>query len=272
MLPPVEVARMLERVVVRGDLSVMSDQDKVRYYRQVCSVVGIPLELRPFEFIKLNGREVLYVLRSCTEYLRDQRGIACTIESRKELPGELFEVVVKVIDRTGRTDFGSGIVSLRGLSGEARANAMMKAETKAKRRATLSISGLGLLDESEVSEHPCRSMVATPGAAAPDDSPSVPDAPAFAAWRDAGDEPEGVKRVVGVVTTARESSDAKGPIVKATVSIEGDGGTIEVATRDTGAYGPLSAAVAGRMLVEVRFVEVGSARKLVSVELAGGGA
>ena len=36
--------------------------------------------------------------------------------------------------------------------GEQLANAMMKAETKAKRRVTLSICGLGLLDETEVED------------------------------------------------------------------------------------------------------------------------
>ena len=44
----------------------------------------------------------------------------------------------------------TGIVNIKGLSGEALANAVMKAETKAKRRATLSLVGLGFLDESEV--------------------------------------------------------------------------------------------------------------------------
>jgi hypothetical protein len=43
-------------------------------------------------------------------------------------------------------------VAVKGLIGEALANAYMKSETKAKRRVTLSIMGLGLLDESEISE------------------------------------------------------------------------------------------------------------------------
>jgi hypothetical protein len=40
------------------------------------------------------------------------------------------------------------------LKGEARANAELKAVTKAKRRATLSICGLGWLDETEVDDIP----------------------------------------------------------------------------------------------------------------------
>jgi hypothetical protein len=50
----------------------------------------------------------------------------------------------------GRQDESIGAVSIDGLKGELRANALMRAETKAKRRVTLSICGLAFLDESEV--------------------------------------------------------------------------------------------------------------------------
>jgi hypothetical protein len=52
----------------------------------------------------------------------------------------------------GRIDEATGAVTISGLKGEALANAMMKAETKAKRRVTLSMSGLNMLDESEVKD------------------------------------------------------------------------------------------------------------------------
>jgi hypothetical protein len=53
-------------------------------------------------------------------------------------------------------------VWVKGLSGEALANALMKAETKAKRRATLSICGLGMLDETEVEDVPGVRLPAPP--------------------------------------------------------------------------------------------------------------
>jgi hypothetical protein len=40
------------------------------------------------------------------------------------------------------------------LKGDALANALMKAETKAKRRVTLSLAGLGWLDETEIASIP----------------------------------------------------------------------------------------------------------------------
>ena len=65
----------------------------------------------------------------------------------------MFLVVAKVANKTGRTDVSTGAVSIGGLKGENLANALMKAETKAKRRATLSICGLGFLDgETELGD------------------------------------------------------------------------------------------------------------------------
>src|SRR6516162_3098534 len=50
----------------------------------------------------------------------------------------------------GRIDTSIGAVSIGGLKGDNKCNALMKAETKAKRRLTLSICGLGMLDETEI--------------------------------------------------------------------------------------------------------------------------
>lgn len=260
LMPPAQVAKMLEQVIIKGNLNVMNPADKVRYYQQVCGVIGIPVELRPFEFISMQGKEVLYVLRSCTEWLRDQRGIACKVASRKQIPGDLYEVVVEVMDRTGRQDFASGLVSVKGLAGENLANAIMKAETKAKRRATLSISGLGMLDESEV-DHPGRSVAAVLSENTDDAAPLE-----FKPWADST-IPPGAKRVLGAVTSARETIDKTGSLVRAMIAIEGDGGTIEVATRDMGAFAALECATATKGLYCIQFVQIDAdkPRKLVSI-------
>ena len=57
-------------------------------------------------------------------------------------------------DKQGRVDELHRRGAHRGLKGEAKANAMMKAETKGKRRVTLSICGLGMLDETETGSIP----------------------------------------------------------------------------------------------------------------------
>ncbi len=66
----------------------------------------------------------------------------------------IYSVTAMATDKTGRTDESIGAVPIDGMKGETRANAMMKAETKAKRRVTLSICGLGMLDETEVETIP----------------------------------------------------------------------------------------------------------------------
>jgi hypothetical protein len=63
-------------------------------------------------------------------------------------------VTVTATDATGRRDSDMGVVSTKNLAGENLANAILKAITKAKRRVTLSICGLGMLDETEVADIP----------------------------------------------------------------------------------------------------------------------
>jgi len=76
----------------------------------------------------------------------------------------LYIVTAYVEDGKGRQDASTGAVCIKNLKGDDLANAIMKAETKAKRRATLSICGLGILDESEtdtIGEY--KKMVTNPG-------------------------------------------------------------------------------------------------------------
>ncbi len=58
---------------------------------------------------------------------------------------------VKISNPDGRIGFNVGAVPIVGTAGEDRSNAVMKAYTKAERRATLAFAGLGIPDESEVS-------------------------------------------------------------------------------------------------------------------------
>jgi hypothetical protein len=142
-------AEIIERVLLVGDLAELKPQERVNYYRAVCESLGLNPFTRPFEYIKLNGKLVLYARRDCTDQLRRLHRISVTISSRERLD-ETYIVTARATDSDGRTDEAIGAVSLKGASGEMLANLLMKAETKAKRRATLSLVGLGWLDETEV--------------------------------------------------------------------------------------------------------------------------
>lgn len=144
-----ESAAIVESVVIGGDLGRLTAEQRVAYYRQVCDSVGLNPWTRPFDYLVLNGKLTLYANRGASDQLRRLRAISIEKVEREELDG-IFLVTVYGRDKDNRVDTAIGAVPIDGLKGEARANAMMKAETKAKRRLTLALAGLGWLDESEV--------------------------------------------------------------------------------------------------------------------------
>jgi hypothetical protein len=146
-------AALIEQVVMLGDLSKLSAADRIAYYRAVCESVGLNPLTRPFQYLTLNNRLILYAGKDATDQLRAIRGISVTKLERDQSP-ESYDVTSYGVDRTGRQDSSIGSVSIAGLRGEALANAKMKAETKSKRRLTLSLAGLGFLDETEVGSIP----------------------------------------------------------------------------------------------------------------------
>jgi hypothetical protein len=144
---------LLEKVVVGGDLSRLSPAQRVQYYQAVCQSLGLNPLTRPFDYLHLNGRLMLYANRTCTDQLRTNRNISVKITARDVLD-DVYIVTAWGRLPDGREDEATGAVSIAGLKGEMRANAMMKAETKAKRRLTLSLAGLGWMDETEVDTDP----------------------------------------------------------------------------------------------------------------------
>ena len=146
-------AATIENVLIRGDLKDLSEQQRTEYYLQVCQSLGLNPSTRPFDFLVLNGKLQLYARRDACDQLRKINGISVEIVSR-EIDGELLTVHARAKDKTGRTDEDFGVVPFRKGAGEIQANLAMKAVTKAKRRVTLSICGLGFMDESEVADVP----------------------------------------------------------------------------------------------------------------------
>lgn len=149
---------IMESVVVHGDLSRLDSTERTAYYLRVCESAGLNPHTKPFEYLRLNGREILYATRTCTDQLRKIHGVSIRVTSREHV-GDVYVVAVSATDSTGRTDESTGAVTVGSITGDTLANALMKAETKAKRRVTLSICGLGWLDESELETVPNSRMV-----------------------------------------------------------------------------------------------------------------
>ena len=186
-----EIARpdvlAIEALLVQGDLGKLSPEQRVKYYDSVCVSLGLNKLTQPFAYLVLNGK---------------------TVEG-------VYLVTAKGRDKTGRTDASTGAVTIAGLKGDNLANALMKAETKAKRRLTLSLCGLGMLDESELETIPAEARTvpaATASVSLPaavervDDQDGEPEhlAPTAAAgprpnWQASKWPPSGVQETVGTL-------------------------------------------------------------------------
>lgn len=148
-----EIGHILERVIVAGDLSRLEPIERVKYYNLTCESLGLNPFTKPFDYMSLNGKLTLYPKKDATEQLRKINKISIT-KLEEKLENGIYKVIAYAQDAEGRTDIGTGVVSVSGLKGDALSNAIMKAETKAKRRVTLSIVGLGWVDESEIESIP----------------------------------------------------------------------------------------------------------------------
>jgi hypothetical protein len=149
---------IIEAVMIKGEQ--LTPIERAKYYRAVCDSLELNVMTRPFIYLKLNGRLTLYPTEICAAQLRAKHGVSITDLTAEEREDGVYVVTVKVVNKDGRSDMATGAVNIAGLKGEALANAVMKAETKAKRRVSLSICGLGHQDESEL-----------PAAAAPVQTP-----------------------------------------------------------------------------------------------------
>jgi hypothetical protein len=154
-------ASIANQLILQGDLSKLSANDKVRYYNGYCERMGLDPFTKPFDILRLNGKEVLYCTRSGTQQLNKLHKVSHLITTRDtNAEAGVYIVTSKASLPDGRCTESIGAVNIAGLKGEMYANAIMKAETKAKRRATLDLLGLGVLDESEAESIPNASTVA----------------------------------------------------------------------------------------------------------------
>ena len=141
----------IERVLVDGDLTPLTPDQRVAYYNRTCESLGLNPMTSPFAYLRLNNKLVLYAKRDATDQLRKIHGISIRIVGRGK-DDEICIITAQASTPDGRVDESTGALHIpANLKGEGLANALMKCETKAKRRVTLSICGLGMVDESEVS-------------------------------------------------------------------------------------------------------------------------
>lgn len=144
----------LEPLVVTGDLIFLTPEERIRFYVQTCQSMGLDFRTRPlqyFEQIDRNGKRVLilYALRGASVQLSAKHNLSVKI-SEATFSHDAVMFMATVRNESGREDYAVGAGSLKGLEGKEYADAIMAAQTKAKRRGILDFVGSGLLDESEV--------------------------------------------------------------------------------------------------------------------------
>ena len=149
-----EMALMLANMESqKGDPRGMSAEERAGYVATLCRALRLNPLTRPAQFINLSGKEVLYLTRTATDQLAAMHSL-----NRRTIDGP------KVVDICG-TKVGVCTVEVSLPSGRSETatatlpaadfvNLYMKLETKAKRRATLSILGLGVLTEEETETIP----------------------------------------------------------------------------------------------------------------------
>jgi len=139
------------KIVLEGNIAGLSTEEKVKYVNNLCRQYGLNPHGAPFKIMRFrDGKESLYADRGGAAQIRTVKGVSTKIVSAETDSLGIRTVRVQAILPSGRTEDGTGSVSVAGLKGVALENAYMKAETKAKRRATLDLIGLGCPDESEL--------------------------------------------------------------------------------------------------------------------------
>ena len=151
-MPPTVDWGVIGNILMKGDIAGLTPQQQVDYLRQLCAALHLNPLLQPFAIVNFKGKTVLYATRNCTDQLSTHHKI-----SRQRLTpqhdtsrGVYIETVTATLP-SGRSHTDIGAVPLAAnTTGEPAAIAMMKALTKANRRAVIGLCGLGMIDESEL--------------------------------------------------------------------------------------------------------------------------
>ena len=156
---------VIHSIVIKGDMSGLSQEQAVAYYNYRCQQVGLDPSAQPFHLLVLNGKKMLYANAGATQQLCAVHKLSVSIINRERFEG-VYLVSVRVTGQDGRVTENDGAVELDS-ERIGRANALMKATTKAIRRTVLAHCGLGMMDETEVETIPNAVTTPMPMAAYP---------------------------------------------------------------------------------------------------------
>lgn len=160
---PEQETEDLQKFLFYGDLSGLSKPAQNEYLFRLSKSMGLNPWMRPFDMILLNGKLTVYANKGCAQQLRNLYHVTLNKVyagylrlSPTKVDERIYEVEMEAVRPDPMSEGGfrreteTGAIPIHELQGEALSNAIMKCVTKAKRRATLSISEVALPDESEI--------------------------------------------------------------------------------------------------------------------------
>lgn len=157
-----ESATAIEKFIAEDDLSKLTQEERNTLYIETCASLRINPILKPFQYIWIPARQkdgsltkrlTFYATKNAADQLRSAHNVSIKVTDLK-LENGLAIVRVQASQPNGRVDEEIGIVPIEGLKGNALANAIMAAHTKAKRRVTLSLCSVPYMDETEIATVP----------------------------------------------------------------------------------------------------------------------
>lgn len=157
----------IERILTKGDISGLPLAERNSFLVALAKHYGLDPAGRPFDLIPLpDGRMIPYANKNAAEQLRKVHNISIEVISRgiSDISPDVYTVTARASMPTPdgpRINDEIGAVFIRGKVGEDLSNIIMRCSTKASRRATFAICGLGMLDESEVATIPNIKLGAT---------------------------------------------------------------------------------------------------------------
>ena len=151
-----QLSEAVEQALAVGDMSKLSAEHRTQYYNALCLSIGLNPLTRPFGYFKDDdGKIVMYARKECAEQLRKRERVSVKETGREWIEEHMLAISVTASTPDGREEDEIGIVYLankdgKPYTGQYRANMMMKCLTKAKRRATLGLVGLGFPSEDDM--------------------------------------------------------------------------------------------------------------------------
>ena len=144
----------IEQVILKRDLRSLTEIERVQYNFALCRSLGLNPLTNPIDYLINDNKMTPYINAVGVAQLRAIHGISTKVLSR-QTDKEFYYVTAIATDRSNRSEESTAIVALtdkygKQILGQRRADLMMKAETKAKRRCTLQLAGIPWADGGNI--------------------------------------------------------------------------------------------------------------------------